>query len=118
MGSSIKTNDEMRADGPVLVWPPAIDFIDDKAGNPVGIHSHVGRRPIEAFGNSDGDQQMLEWATGAPGARFALLVHHTDAEREDAHDQGAEKALAEARAKRWTVVDMKQDWEVIYPPVK
>jgi phosphoserine phosphatase len=116
VGSSIKTKYEMRKDGPVLVRLAEIDFIDDKAGKPVGIHSHIGVRPAAAFGNSDGDQQMLEWATiGKPG--FALLVHHTDGQREYAYDKGAEKALAEARAKGWTVVDMKKDWKVIYPPI-
>ena len=116
VGSSIKTRYEMRDAGPVLVRLPEIDFIDDKAGKPVGINSHIGRRPIAAFGNSDGDRQMLEWATGGAGARFALLVHHTDAAREYAYDHGAEKALAEAKEKGWTVVDMKKDWATIYPP--
>jgi phosphoserine phosphatase len=115
VGSSIKTKYEMRAAGPVLVRLPKIDFIDDKAGKPVGINSHIGRRPIAAFGNSDGDQQMLEWATAGQGARFALLVHHTDAAREYAYDKGTEQALKEAKAKGWTVVDMKKDWKVIYP---
>ena len=121
VGSSIKTQFETRADGPVLVRLPAIDFIDDKAGKPVGIHSHIGRRPLSAFGNSDGDLQMLQWTTAGEGARFALLVHHTDAEREWAYDKNShvghlDKALAEAAAKGWTVVDMKRDWKVIYPP--
>jgi phosphoserine phosphatase len=116
VGSSIKTTFEMRDDGPVLVRQPAIDFIDDKEGKPVGINSHIGRRPIAAFGNSDGDLQMLQWATAGPGARLAVLVHHTDAEREFAYDQGATNALAQAQAKGWTVVDMKQDWKTIYPP--
>jgi len=115
VGSSIKTKYEMRDSGPVLVRLPEVNFIDDKDGKPVGINSHIGRRPIAAFGNSDGDQQMLEWTTAGPGARFGLLVHHTDAGREYAYDKGAEKALDEARAKGWTVVDMKDDWNVIYP---
>jgi phosphoserine phosphatase len=115
VGSSIKTKFEMRDDGPVLVRLAAIDFIDDKDGKPVGINSHIGRRPIAAFGNSDGDQQMLEWATAGQGARFALLVHHTDAEREYAYDKGAENALKEAQAKGWTVVDMKEDWGRVFP---
>jgi hypothetical protein len=115
VGSSIKTKYEMRATGPVLVRLPQIDFIDDKAGKPVGINSHIGRRPIAAFGNSDGDQQMLEWTTAGHGARFALLVHHTDATREYAYDKGAEQALKEAKAKGWTVVDMKNDWKQVYP---
>jgi hypothetical protein len=115
VGSSIKTKFEMRASGPVLVRLPQIDFIDDKAGKPVGINSHIGRRPIAAFGNSDGDLQMLEWTTAGHGARFALLVHHTDAAREYAYDKGAEQALEEAKAKGWTVVDMKKDWKQVYP---
>jgi hypothetical protein len=116
VGSSIKTKFEMRDAGPVLVRLPEIDFIDDKAGKPVGINSHIGRRPIAAFGNSDGDLQMLQWATAGEGARFALLVHHTDGEREYAYDAGAENALSVARQAGWTVVDMKNDWKVIYPP--
>jgi len=116
VGSSIKTKYEMRDDGPVLVRLPEIDFIDDKEGKPVGVNSHIGRRPIAAFGNSDGDLQMLQWSTAEQGARLGLLVHHTDAEREYAYDAGAEKARAEAQAKGWTVVDMKHDWKVIYPP--
>lgn len=123
VGSSIKTKFEMRGDGPVLVRLPEVNFIDDKEGKPVGINSHIGRRPIAAFGNSDGDQQMLEWTTAGQGARFALLVHHTDAEREWAYDRDSsvgrlDKALTEAEAKGWTVVDMKQDWKAIYPPAK
>ena len=117
VGSSIKTQYELRPDGPVLLRLPQVAFVDDKAGKPVGINEHIGRRPVAAFGNSDGDQQMLEWTTIAPkGARLALLVHHTDAAREYAYDKGAEKALAEAKARNWTVVDMQRDWKVIYPP--
>jgi len=115
VGSSIQTKFEMRKDGPVLVRLPKIDFIDDKEGKPVGINSHIGRRPIAAFGNSDGDLQMLQWTTAGQGPRLALLVHHTDAAREYAYDKGAAKALGEARAKGWTVVDMKADWRRIYP---
>jgi phosphoglycolate phosphatase-like HAD superfamily hydrolase len=118
VGSSIKTKFEMRPDGPVLVRLPEIDLIDDKEGKPVGIHSHIGRRPLAAFGNSDGDLQMLQWATAGAGARLALLIHHTDAEREFAYDKGAEKALAAAQAQGWTVVDMRTDWKVIYPPAQ
>jgi hypothetical protein len=118
VGSSVKTKYEVRDGKPVLVRLPELNFIDDKEGKPVGINSHIGRRPIAAFGNSDGDQQMLEWTAAGPGARLALLVHHTDAEREWAYDQGAAKALDEARTKGWTVVDMKHDWRAIYPPEK
>jgi len=120
VGSSIQTTFEMRSDGPALVRLPEIDFIDDKAGKPVGIHSHIGRRPIAAFGNSDGDLQMIQWTTAGEGARFGLLVHHTDADREWAYDRDShigrlDKALDEARQRGWTVVDMKSDWNVIYP---
>jgi hypothetical protein len=120
IGSSIKTKFEMRSEGPVLVRLPEIDFIDDKAGKPVGINAHIGRRPIAAFGNSDGDLQMLQWTTAGHGARFALLVHHTDAEREWAYDKNAsvgrlDRALVEAEVRGWTIVDMKRDWKVIYP---
>ncbi len=123
VGSSIKTKFEMRDGKPVLVRLPEINFIDDKAGKPVGIHMHIGRRPIAAFGNSDGDLQMIQWTTAALGARFGLIVHHTDSEREWAYDRQShighlDKALDEAQAKGWTVVDMKQDWKVIYPPAK
>ena len=120
IGSSIKTKFELRDDEPVLVRLPEINFIDDKAGKPVGINQHIGRRPIAAFGNSDGDLQMLQWTSAGEGARFALLVHHTDAEREWAYDRKSsigrlDKSLDEAQAKGWTVVDMKKDWKVIYP---
>lgn len=120
-GSSIKTMFEIRDDGPVLVRLPEVNFIDDKEGKPVGINSHIGRRPIFAAGNSDGDLQMLEWTTGGKGPRFGLLVHHTDAEREWAYDRDSpvgrlDKALDEAPRRGWRVVDMKDDWKVIYPP--
>jgi len=115
VGSSIKTKYEMRDSGPVLVRLPEINFIDDKDGKPIGINSHIGRRPIFAAGNSDGDRQMLEWTTGGEITGFALLVHHTDAKREFSYDTGAEKALREAKAKGWTVVDMKNDWSRVYP---
>ena len=87
VGSSGKTSFEMRDGKPVLMRLPEVNFIDDKAGKPVGIHQHIGRRPIAAFGNSDGDLQMLQWTCGAPGPRFCLYVHHTDAEREWAYDR-------------------------------
>jgi hypothetical protein len=121
VGSSIKTEFEMRDGKPVLMRLPEMNFIDDKTGKPVGINSHIGRRPIAAFGNSDGDQQMLEWTTAGDGARFALLVHHDDAEREFAYDRKSpigtlDKAWDEANAKGWTVVSMKDDWKTIFPP--
>ena len=120
VGSSIKTKFELRDGVPVLVRLPEINFIDDKAGKPVGINQHIGRRPIAVFGNSDGDLQMLQWGTSGAGKRFGLIVHHTDAEREWAYDRQShigrlDKALVEAAEKDWTVVDMKKDWQVIYP---
>jgi phosphoglycolate phosphatase-like HAD superfamily hydrolase len=120
VGSSIKTKFELRDGRPVLARLPELNFIDDKAGKPVGINQHIGRRPIAAFGNSDGDLQMLQWTTAGSGARFALLVHHTDAKREWAYDRTShigrlDKALDEAKANGWTVVDMKHDWKTIYP---
>jgi phosphoserine phosphatase len=123
VGSSIKTQLEMRDGVPVLVRLPEINFIDDKAGKPVGINEHIGRRPIAAFGNSDGDLQMLQWTAAGDGRRFMLLVHHTDAEREWAYDRAShvghlDKALVEANKNGWIVVDMKQDWKQIYPAAK
>jgi len=120
VGSSIKTKFELRDGQPVLVRLPEVDFIDDKAGKPVGIHKFIGRRPIAAFGNSDGDLQMLQWTAAGPGTRLMVLIHHTDAEREWAYDRKSsigrlDKALDEAQAKGWTIVDMKKDWKVIYP---
>ena len=98
---------------------PEIDFIDDGPGKPVGINEHIGRRPIAAFGNSDGDLQMLQWTKGAGGVRFALLVHHTDGEREFAYDVKAPwgslvEALKEAPQLGWSVVDMKKDWKRLF----
>ena len=113
---------EMREGKPVLIKLAELDLIDDKAGKPVGIQSRIGRRPIAAFGNSDGDLQMLQWATAGAGARFALFVHHDDAAREYAYDrddklQQFNKGWDEAVAKGWTVVSMKDDWKVVYPRV-
>ena len=123
VGSSGKLKFEMRDGKPVLVKLPEVQFIDDKQGKPIGIETFIGRRPIAAFGNSDGDQQMLEWTTAGNGARFALLVHHDDAEREWAYDRKSsigklDKAWDEAVAKGWTVVSMKDDWATIFPPTK
>jgi len=120
VGSSIKTRYELRDGKPILLRLPEIDFIDDKAGKPVGIHKFIGRRPIAAFGNSDGDLQMLQWTAAGKGPRFCSLVHHTDAEREWAYDRDShigrlDKALDEAKKRSWTITDMKQDWRVIYP---
>ena len=120
IGSSIKTKFELRDGKPVLARLPEVNFIDDKAGKPVGIQMHIGRRPLMAFGNSDGDLQMLQWTTAGAGPRFALLVHHTDAEREWAYDRASsigrlDTALDEARVKGWTVVSMKDDWRRVFP---
>jgi len=120
VGSSIKTRFEWRDGQPVLMRLPELNFIDEKAGKPVGINEHIGRRPIAAFGNSDGDREMLQWTTAGKGARLALLVHHTDAEREWAYDRTSaigrlDKALDEAQARGWTVVSMKDDWKRIFP---
>jgi len=120
VGSSGKTKFEMLDGKPVLMRLPAIDFIDDGPGKPVGINEHIGRRPIAAFGNSDGDMQMLQYTTGGSGVRFGLIVHHTDAEREWAYGRKSsigklDKALDAAPAAGWTVVDMKNDWKTIFP---
>jgi phosphoglycolate phosphatase-like HAD superfamily hydrolase len=120
IGSSIKTKYEMRNGQPVLVRLPELNFIDDKAGKPVGINQHIGRRPIAAFGNSDGDLQMLQWTAAGKGSRYMFIVHHNDAEREWAYDRKSkighlDHALDEALKRGWTVVDMKKDWKVIYP---
>jgi phosphoglycolate phosphatase-like HAD superfamily hydrolase len=120
VGSSGKLDFEMRDGKPILMKLPELNFNDDKAGKPIQIQMHIGRRPIASFGNSDGDLQMLEWAKGGGGVRFALLVHHTDAEREWAYDRNSsigklDKALDVAQAEGWTVVDMKTDWKTIFP---
>ncbi len=120
VGSSIKTEFQMRDGQPVLVRQPEMDFIDDKAGKPVGINKFIGRRPILAFGNSDGDLQMLQWTAAGEGPRLMGLVHHTDAEREydydrDSHVGRLDKALDEASERGWTVVDMKSEWKQVYP---
>jgi len=120
IGSSIKTSYELAHGQPVLLRLPELSFIDDKGGKPIGIHRHIGRRPIAAFGNSDGDFEMLDWTTSGKGPRFGLIVHHTDAEREFAYDRKShvgklDHALDQANSKGWTVVDMKLDWKQIYP---
>jgi phosphoglycolate phosphatase-like HAD superfamily hydrolase len=119
VGSSGKTSFEMRDGKPTIMRLPEINFIDDKAGKPVGIHQHIGRRPIAAFGNSDGDLQMLQWTCGGSGPRLCVFVHHTDADREWAYDRNSsigrlDKGLDEAEAGGWTVVDMKSDWAKIF----
>jgi hypothetical protein len=119
VGSSIKTQFRIENGVPELIRLSAIDFVDDGPGKPVGINSHIGRRPIAAFGNSDGDFQMLQWATLSPGKRFGLIVHHTDAEREYAYDRKSsfgklDRALDDAGSNGWTVVSMKDDWKRVF----
>ncbi|UVC14444.1 HAD family hydrolase [Mesorhizobium onobrychidis] len=120
VGSSIKTKFAMKDGAPTLFRLPEVNFIDDKAGKPVGIQEHIGRKPIAAFGNSDGDLEMLQWTTLADGLQFGLIVHHTDAEREYAYDRKSEfghldLALDAAAINKWTIVDMKADWKQIFP---
>jgi hypothetical protein len=121
VGSSGIVKFVMGNDGrPQLLKTAKIEFVDDGPGKPVGIDRFIGRKPIFAFGNSDGDLQMLQWTMAGEGLHFAGLVHHTDAEREYAYDRQSKigklnKALDEATAKNWTIVDMKKDWKVIFP---
>lgn len=120
VGSSGGLKYELRDGKPVLVKLPEIAHNDDKEGKPIGIQRHIGRRPIVAFGNSDGDFQMLEWTTSGKGARLGMLIHHTDAEREWAYDRESHigklaRGLDEAEAKEWSIVSMKDDWKQIYP---
>jgi phosphoglycolate phosphatase-like HAD superfamily hydrolase len=125
VGSSIKTKYEMRDGKPALVRLPAIDFIDDKTGKPVGINSHIGRRPVAAFGNSDGDRQMLEWAGAGDGARLMMLVLHDDAKREYAYGPAnglpdskfgtfTQSLMNQANKDGWVVISMKNDWAKIF----
>jgi len=120
VGSSGVVKFELRDGKPVLIKEPKVEFIDDGPGKPVGINRFIGRRPVFAFGNSDGDLQMLQYTAGGAGPRFMGLVHHTDAVREYAYDRQShigrlDKALDEATQRKWTVVDMKADWKTIYP---
>jgi phosphoglycolate phosphatase-like HAD superfamily hydrolase len=121
VGSTCATEFQVWDTSPVLMTLPKVDCVEDGAGKPVGINKFIGRRPIFAFGNSDGDKEMLEWTAAGDGLRFMGLVHHTDANREWAYDRKSDvgrldKALDAANAKGWTVVDMKSDWNVIFPP--
>jgi hypothetical protein len=124
VGSSGEVKFQFGADGkPELMKLAKIEFVDDGPGKPIGINRFIGRRPIFAFGNSDGDLQMLQWTAAGEGARFAGLVHHTDGMREYAYDRQSrvgklDKALDEATAKGWPVVDMKQDWKTVFPAEK
>ncbi len=120
IGSSIKVEFKIADGKPALMRIPEIDFIDDKAGKPVGIHRHIGRRPIAAFGNSDGDLQMLQWTCLVDQTRFCMIVHHTGAKGEwqydrDSHIGKLDQALIEANKNGWTVVDMKKEWKTVYP---
>lgn len=120
VGSSVKTRFEMRDGIPTLFRLPEINFVNDGPGKPVGINEHIGMRPIAAFGNSDGDLEMLQWTTMGAGPGFGLIVHHTDAEREYAYDRQSsfgrlDKALDAAAINDWTVVDMKADWKTVFP---
>ena len=120
VGSSIKAEFDYNAGNPVIRKLPELDFIDDKAGKPVGIYKFIGKKPIFASGNSDGDLQMLQYTASNPKGSFMLYLHHTDADREWAYDREShigrlDKGLDEARQKGWTVIDMKQDWKVVYP---
>jgi hypothetical protein len=123
IGSSIRTRFEVR-DGVPAIWRlPQINFIDDKAGKPVGIHQYIGRRPLCAFGNSDGDYEMLQWATMTEGVRLGMLVHHDDADREYAYDRKSvigrlAKGLDDARKYGWIVISMQRDWKTIFPERK
>jgi len=119
IGSSIRTKYELRDGKPAIVRLPEIEFIDDKAGKPVGIQKFIGRRPILAFGNSDGDFEMLEYTTSGPGPRLGLIVHHDDGEREYAYDRKStvgrlERGLDEAAQRGWVIVSMKDDWRRVY----
>jgi phosphoglycolate phosphatase-like HAD superfamily hydrolase len=120
IGSSGGTHFEMLEGGPVLLKDPRVEFVNDGPGKPVGINRFIGRRPLLAFGNSDGDQQMLEWTAAGAGPRFMGLVHHTDAKREWAYDRKSDvgrldKALDEAGRRHWTIVDMQKDWKAVFP---
>lgn len=120
IGSSIKARYEVRNGKPVIVKLPEMNFIDDKEGKPVGIYHHIGRRPIFAAGNSDGDYQMLEWTTSGDGARFGMLVHHDDSEREFSYDRESHvgklnRGLDEGPDKGWKIISMKDDWAKVYP---
>lgn len=123
VGSSIKTRFAIVDGKPTLVRLPELNFIDDGAGKLVGNNQHIGQRPIAAFGNSDGDLQMLKWTTAGEGARLGMIVHHTDAVREYAYDRQSrfgrlDKAMDLAPAEGWVLIDMKADWKEIFPAEK
>jgi hypothetical protein len=119
IGSSVKTAFEWRNGEPVLIRLPEVDSIDNNEGKPININKFIGRRPIAAFGNSDGDLPMLQWTAADVGPRLMLIVHHTDADREWSYDRNSvvghlDKALDEATKRGWLVVDMKSDWKQIF----
>lgn len=120
IGSTIETKFEIRNGKPVLVRLPRLDFVDDKEGKPVAINRHIGVRPIAAFGNSDGDIQMLQWATSGQGKTLGMIIHHTDAQREYSYDRESsvgrlDQGFDLAKQNGWTIVDMKKDWAVVFP---
>jgi hypothetical protein len=120
VGSSGVSEFEIKDGKPVLVRMPKVGFVNDKAGKPVGIYQHIGRRPILAFGNADADMQMIEYTMAGAGRRLALFVHHTDADREYAYDREGhigtlDKALDQAAANGWIIVDMKKEWKSVFP---
>lgn len=123
VGSNLKTRFEMIDGEPTLMRLPELGFINDDGGKPIGINLHIGQRPIAAFGNSDGDMQMLQWTTAGDGPRLGAIVHHTDAVREYAYDRKSsigrlDKALDDAVANNWGIIDMKRDWRTVFPPTK
>jgi hypothetical protein len=120
IGSSTRTRYEYRDGNPVLIRLPETNFYNDKEGKPIAINQHIGRRPIAAFGNSDGDLQMLQWTCAGDGERFCMYVHHTDAEREWSYDRDSpigrlDKGLDQAQTDGWTVVNIENDWKTIFP---
>lgn len=120
VGSSLKAKYEIRNGFPVIVKQAEVDFIDDKAGKPVGIHRYIGRRPVLAVGNSDGDFEMLEWTSAGEGPSLAMIVHHDDAKREWAYDRESHigrlvRGLDEGPQRGWKIISMKNDWNLIYP---
>jgi len=122
VGSSVKLKYEVRGGQPALVRLPELNFIDDKEGKPVGIQQHIGRRPIAAFGKSEGDFQMLEWTAAGRGARLALIAHHAAAAREAAYDRESHvgrlaRRLDEAGLRGWVVASMKKDWKLVFPEI-
>ena len=120
IGSSVKTKFEMQNGTPVIVRLPEVSFLNDKEEKPVAINQYIGRRPIVSFGNSDGDLQMLQWTDAGENLSLQVYIHHTDDAREWAYDKESsigrlDKGLDEAEAKNWTLVDMKNDWAIVYP---